>query len=159
MMRKHLREQDITAIVDRREQRPLDLSPLKTIEGTLQTGDYSLLGLEHIVSCERKSLVDCIACCGRDRERFEREIERLLAFPVRLLVVETSWREIERGQWRSQLKPAHVTGSLLAWQSMGLPVLLSGTHQRAGRLVARLLFISARKRYRELIQLGNLTGG
>ena len=48
--------ENLTAIVDLREQLPLDLSPLRTIRGTLATGDYSVQGLENIVAIERKSL-------------------------------------------------------------------------------------------------------
>ena len=51
-----IRPENLTAIVDSREQLPLDLSPLRTIRGTLATGDYSVQGLENIVAIERKSL-------------------------------------------------------------------------------------------------------
>ena len=61
----------ITAVVDTREQRPLDLTPLKSVPGTLATGDYSVRGLEHVVAIERKSLDDLLGCIGRDRARFE----------------------------------------------------------------------------------------
>jgi hypothetical protein len=47
------------------------------------------------------------------------------------------------------LKPSHVIGALLGWQAMGLPVLLVGSHERAGRYAARLLYTTARRRWRE----------
>ena len=87
-----LKIQDLTAIVDTREQTPLDLAPLKTVRGTLSTGDYSIVGLEHVVAIERKSRDDLIACVGRERERFDREVKRLLAYHVRSLVVESTWQ-------------------------------------------------------------------
>ena len=37
-----LQPADVTAIVDTREQLPLDLSPLRVERGTLATGDYSV---------------------------------------------------------------------------------------------------------------------
>ena len=55
-----LKAEDVTAICDSREQLPLDLAPLKTVRGTLTTGDYSILGMENIVSLERKSLDDLL---------------------------------------------------------------------------------------------------
>ncbi|MGN6544490.1 MAG: hypothetical protein ACTHK7_05545, partial [Aureliella sp.] len=66
----------VTAIVDTREQTPLDLAPLRVQPGTLDTGDYALAGCDS-VRIERKSLPDLIACVGRERDRFDREIERL----------------------------------------------------------------------------------
>lgn len=140
----------VTAIVDTREQTPLDLTPLRTVEGTLTTGDYSVHGLEHLVAIERKSLPDLLACCGRERERFDREVQRLLAYRCRALVVESSWGTIEIGQWRSQLTSRQVLGSLLGWVEAGLPVLMAGSHGRAGEMVSRLLFTAARRRWREL---------
>ena len=47
---------DLVAIVDSREQNPLDLQPLRQTIGTLATGDYSLRGLESVIAIERKSL-------------------------------------------------------------------------------------------------------
>lgn len=145
-----LKPEDVIAIIDTREQTPLDLSPLRSQVATLDTGDYSLLGLEHVVRVERKSLPDLIGCVGRDRERFDREVMRLLAYPVRVLVVETSWSDIEAGQWRGKVTPNQVIGSLLGWQVAGLAVHCIGDHARAGTHVARLLYHVTRRRYREL---------
>ena len=141
----------ITAVIDTREQRPLDLAPLQTERAALATGDYALGGgLEHLAAIERKSLPDLLACVGRDRGRFDREVQRLLAYPVRALVVESSWAAIEMGQWRSKLKSSCVIGSLLGWQAKGLPVLMLDSHERCGRYVSRMLFTVARRRWREM---------
>jgi ERCC4-type nuclease len=145
--------ESLTAICDTREQAPLDLAPLKTEWGTLATGDYSVRGLEHVIAVERKSPDDLLAVCGCERERFEREVQRLLAYPVRALVVESTWGAIEIGEWRSRLSPTQVEASLLGWAAAGLPVLMAGSHDRAGRMVSRLLFIAARRRYREAREL------
>ncbi len=144
-----LRPEMITAVVDTREQIPLDLAPLQTTLGTLATGDYSVVGLEHVVAIERKSLPDFLSCVGTERQRFDREVMRLLAYPVRCLAIEATWQDIEAGEWRSKVTPQAAIGSLLGWIAMGLPVILTGDHQRAGRYVSRLLFTSARRRWRE----------
>ncbi len=151
---KQIKPEQITAIVDTREQDRLDLSPLQTELGTLETGDYSIRGLEHVVRVERKSLPDLVACVGRERERFDREVQRLLAYPVRVLVVESTWQQIEAHepatpQWRGQITREQVVGSLLGWQASGLSVHMAGDHERAGQHVARLLFTVAKRRYRE----------
>lgn len=59
-----LKPEQVTAIIDNREQLPFDLSPLRTEAGTLATGDYSLKGLERRIAIERKSLSDYVSCCG-----------------------------------------------------------------------------------------------
>jgi len=142
--------QAVVALQDSREQLPLDLAPLRVEVATLPTGDYSVRGLEHVVAIERKSLGDLLSCVGQERERFDREVQRLLGFPTRALVVEASWADLEAGQWRSQITPAQAIGSLLGWIAAGLPCILAGDHHRAGRFTSRLLFTVARRRWREL---------
>ncbi len=139
----------VVAIIDSREQMPLELHPLQTVTGTLTTGDYSVKGLVDVVAIERKSLADLLGCIGQDRERFDREVQRLLAYPTRAVVVEATWPEIEAGNWRSQVTPTAAIGSLLGWIAAGLPIIMAGDHERAGRFVGRLLFTAARRRWRE----------
>lgn len=76
-------------------------------------------------------------------------MQRLLAYPQRLLVIESGWLAIERGEWRSQVTPKQVKHSILSWQARGLPVHFSYDHERAGRDVAVFLFMAARERWRE----------
>ena len=144
-----LKAEQVTAVIDTREQCPLNVSPLRSITGTLTTGDYSVCGLESVVAIERKSLPDLLACIGGERERFDREVIRLLAYPVRCLVVESSWSELERGDWRSKITSSAAVGSVLGWVAMGLPVIMADDHDRAGKYVSRLLFTAARRRWRE----------
>lgn len=141
--------EQITAIIDTREQCPLDLSPLSSVEGTLTTGDYSVVGLENIVTVERKSLSDALSCVGRERERFDREVQRMLAYPTRVLVIEATWGDLEAGEWRSQVTPRAAVGSVLGWMAAGLPVLMAGDHERAGQYTARILYTAAKRRWRE----------
>ena len=144
-----LTAESIVAIIDTREQLPLDLAPLRIERGTLTTGDYSVKGLENVVAIERKSLEDLVLCVGTERERFERCVQRMLAYPVRCLVVESDWAALESGNWRSKTTAAAVLGSLIGWQTAGLPIALVGSHERAGRIIAKMLFSAARRRWRE----------
>ena len=148
-LKASLSPEEITAVIDTREQSPFDLSPLRSVRRTLATGDYSVKGLEHVIAIERKSLGDLLQCVAQQRGRFEREVHRLLAYPVRALVIESTWAELEAGQWRSKAAPSAVIGSCLGWVAAGLPVLMAGDHEQAGRFVARLLLIAARRRWRE----------
>lgn len=141
--------ESVTAIIDSREQTPLDLAPLQSEPGTLATGDYSVKGLEHVIAIERKSAEDMLACIGRERERFEREVQRLLAFPVRAIVVEAGWQFFERGEWRGNVTPNAAIGSLLGWITAGVPIVMAYDHARAGKFVSRILYTAARRRWRE----------
>jgi ERCC4-type nuclease len=144
-----LNASQVCAVIDTREQLPLDLSPLKSIVDTLTTGDYSVRGLEHVVAVERKSLADLIGCIGQERERFEREIVRLLGYPVRAVVVEAPWSALEVGGWRARITPQAASGSVLGWIAAGVPFIFAGTRDAAARAVSRLLYIAARRRWRE----------
>ncbi len=153
-----LRPDQVVAVVDTREQLPLALHPLRVEVGTLATGDYSVLGLEHIVAVERKGLSDLLACIGTERERFDREVQRLLGYPVRAIIAEATWQEVEAGEWRSKVTSSAAIGSLLGWVAMGIPIIMAENHERAGRYVSRLLFTAARRRYRELRALAATIG-
>jgi len=155
-----LKPEAITAIIDTREQLPLDLSPLLWMRSTLETGDYSCIGCESIIALERKSLPDLVACVGSERDRFDREIRRLLGYPTRAVVVEAHWSDLEAGQWRGKITPNQAMGSVLGWIAQGVPFLFCGSHEAAGKAVARLLYIAARRRYREARALvGNVLEG
>jgi ERCC4-type nuclease len=148
-MKATIQPEQITAICDSREQCPLDLSPLQVEVGTLATGDYSIRGLEHVVTVERKSLSDLISCVGTNRERFNREVHRLLAYPSRLLVVEAWPDEIDRGDWRAAVSPSAVRGSILGWEAEGLPFHFAGSHRGAEEVTRQFLMIVTKRRWRE----------
>ena len=121
-----LRPDQVTAIQDCREQLPLDLHPLRVEVGTLATGDYSVLGLENVVAVERKSLSDLLGCIGGERERFDKEVQRLLAYPVRAIIIESTWGQIEAGNWKSKVTASAAIGSLLGWIAAGVPIIMAG---------------------------------
>jgi DNA excision repair protein ERCC-4 len=160
MSHSELRPEDITAIIDTREQRPWSLAPLKTKRATLVTGDVSVAGLEDILTVERKSLGDLLGCMGGARKRFEEEIERLQAYPMRAVIVEASYGELVDGGWllgmsgdgsvRSKVHPNSAIGSVLGWMGSGIPFLFCRDAAEADLMAARFLFICARRRYREL---------
>ena len=148
--------QTFVAVIDKREKNPLTLrytaqgEVLPSIAGSLYTGDYSIKGLENCVTIERKSLEDMLLCVGRERERFEKEIVRLRGFEVKAIVVESNWKTIEAGKYRSKVKPSSAIGSLMGWIASGIPILMADNHERAGIFVGRMLYIAASRRFREL---------
>lgn len=149
MTHKDLRPEDLTAIVDTREQTPLRLL-IPTVRGTLQTGDYSLRGLEHMIAIERKSLQDLVQSCGRERERFDRCIDRLRTLPLGMLVIEGSESDIEEKLYRGDMHPNAILGAVHSWRARGINIDWAVNADRAALHVSRVLFAFARDRWGEL---------
>jgi DNA excision repair protein ERCC-4 len=64
---------------------PLRFERLKSVAGTLYSGDYSITGLEASFAVERKSIDDLANCCmAANRERFERELHGLCGYQFKL---------------------------------------------------------------------------
>ena len=97
-------------VVDTRERTPWTFEGQRgvTLErAKLDSGDYSIRGLEHRVAIERKSLDDWTGTVLRERARFYRELERLRAFDFRCVIVEAGVREI--------FTPGTSTDDIIAW--------------------------------------------
>jgi ERCC4-type nuclease len=144
-----LRPEHVGYVADTREQLPWDLSPLRMTRGTLQSGDYGLEAAPDAVAIERKSLPDLLGCVTNGRERFERELERLRAFPTRAVIVEASWSDLEAGLWQNHVTPKSVTGSVLRWIADGVPFLLAGDREHAQAAAGRMLYLAAKKIWRQ----------
>lgn len=141
-------------VVDTREQTPLDFSPFPDCEverGALATGDYSIKGLENIVGIERKSCSDRLGSLTHDRARFERELARLRSFALRAVVVEASWMQLAKGEYRSRMKPHSCLQSILGLGvRFEVPFLLVETHRAAAYTVYHLFRHFLKQREEEL---------
>ncbi|WKZ17749.1 MAG: ERCC4 domain-containing protein [Candidatus Jettenia sp. CY-1] len=143
-----MKKSDMTIVRDTREQLPLTFPEAKVKIATLSTGDYSLEHFEDKVTIERKSLPDLLGSLGNDRDRFMREIQRMQAFEYAGLVIEASMQVLYKGNWRSDIKPQSVVGSLQALSAKyGIHVFLADNHELAARTVEGLLFHFLRKQY------------
>lgn len=158
-----LRPEDVMAIIDTREQQPFDLHPLLSRRATLQTGDYSVDGLQFCIALERKSLADLLGCIGNSRDRFEKCIERLLEFDSKVIIVESTWEYFLSGNWSSfgprepgghkmhmgplsRIYPMAAIGSVLGWIERGIPIIFAGNPQQASLCAARFLYLAAKRR-------------
>ena len=147
-------------LVDSREQRPFNFEheryDVQIQPGTLTVGDYSLAGLQDKVAVERKSLPDLLGCLGRERERFERELQRGAALDAFAVVVEGSWSDLANGNFRSQFNPHAACQSVLAFMSRyRLPVLFAGSRPAAEYSVwgfLRQYLEGARKRWASIVK-------
>jgi DNA excision repair protein ERCC-4 len=135
-------------LIDTREQAPLRFSESVAVEiATLPVGDYSLRGATDTVAIERKRLGELATCCGKDRERFLDQVERLRAYPVRALVIEADLDGVLGRAYRSEIHPLSVLGTLIKfsadWQ---VPIWLCGDARNAAMVVERMLLRVARQK-------------
>ena len=126
------------ALVDTREQAPFNLARFANwIEGerraTLETGDYTVEGMEGLICLERKSLNDLAATLMHNRERFFRQCERMTAFKYRAILVEATYEQIKsphRPVDGVSVHPNGLTGSLDALEVRYLiPVIYTSSHR------------------------------
>jgi DNA excision repair protein ERCC-4 len=134
-------------VVDTREITPLTFERLASVRGTLQSGDYSVAGLEDLFSIERKTVSDLVGCCmGENRERFERELHRLRGYRFKRLLLVGSEAEILAGQYHSNIKPQAVLASLCAWECrFDIPVAFVPSPGDGARLIECWVFYFARE--------------
>ena len=132
-------------LVDTREQKPLPFSHLQSSPATLQSGDYSVKGLEDVFSVERKSLADLVGSLKSGRDRFMRELHRLRGFAfARLLVVGTA-QELAGLVARGRVSLDMVEHSLLSIeQRYGVPVVRVDTPAAGALLVETWAFTAWR---------------
>jgi DNA excision repair protein ERCC-4 len=130
-------------VIDSREPAPSPWEPyftVPTMRGTLQTGDYSLLGCESLISVERKSINDLVACFCAERERFVRELQRFQAIPTRFIICEGRYEDLLAGRFHSQMNPKSAFESGVALMvRFGIPLLMAGDTATAGRLCESIL--------------------
>ena len=123
---------------DSREQTPLVFRNLPCITATLQSGDYSVRGLEHLFTIERKSIADLIQSVTTSRPRFERELHRLRGFQFARVLIIGKQSDLSSGNYRSKAKPKSVLHSIWAMEARyNIPFVFSPTPATASILVER----------------------
>ena len=140
-------------VIDTREQEPLPIRRLPVIRSGIYSGDYSIAGMEAVFAVERKSIADLVSCCaGSNRERFENELHRLRGFKFKRLLIIGTQAEIEAGQYRSNIRPASVLGTLAAFEiRYDIPVVFTPTPEAGAHRVETWAWYSAR----ETVELTN----
>jgi DNA excision repair protein ERCC-4 len=103
----------------------------------LETGDFAIAGFEHGAVIERKTRADFLACIGRERGRFDRELLRARYVERFCIAVEASLADvlIEAGG----LHPHAVIGSVAAWTRRGWPVVFADSPRLAAQFAWRFL--------------------
>jgi DNA excision repair protein ERCC-4 len=133
-------------VIDQREQAPLVFTRLQAVPGTLAVGDYSVAGLEHLISIERKSIDDLANCCmGANRDRLERGLLKLRGYRFKRLLVVGTREDIAAGHYHSKINPKSVLATLGAFEVRYLPVVFADTPEAAAREIERWAFWFARE--------------
>lgn len=109
-------------VVDNREKKPYKFPGTETKYDTLNVGDYTYEGFEHVFAVERKSLDDLANSVGTDRERFEAEIQRAQDLEEFAVVIEAPRSAVEDfadtkncPNYYSQIYPNSVLGTVDKW--------------------------------------------
>lgn len=100
-------------IIDTREQKPYEFDD--SIRKTLKAGDYSIEGLEQLITVERKSKEDIYQSFGNGRKRFEREFQKLATYDYAAIVVEASLDNLLKQPCYTKLNPKTVINSIISW--------------------------------------------
>lgn len=118
---------DFSGMVERIKKRDYQvIVPMKTQR--LETGDYTIRGLEDVVTCERKSISDLFGSCVNSksdptrRDRFKAEHIRMQkmidAGGFACVIIEAALNEVwESPPLESGVSPNAILGTWAAWSS------------------------------------------
>jgi len=145
---------DIVIAVDTREPAHgswEDHFTVPTVRKCLDTGDYSVLGCEELISVERKTVDDLIGCFCGSRERFVKELKRFQAIPDRWIICEGNYSDLLNGCYRSEMKPQAAWESAIALMTrFRIALLMAGRPAVAAALCQSLLMRWAKEHQRVL---------
>lgn len=110
-------------IIDTREQQPYRFRDVQVVRSALKTGDYSVNGLESVVSVERKSLNDFVNTIIHGRKRFKAELLRMKRIQYRCLVLEANIDDIMEHRYHSRTSPNAVFSILTAISAKYIPII------------------------------------
>lgn len=119
-----------TILVDNSEQAPFHFMEMevedakgvkvpfvvKTEKASLESGDYTIKGMELLISVERKAFDDLYGTLGGHRQRFEEELYRLNQMVIAFVVTEAPWSMVMRNPDGRKLSPQSIYGSVIAFQ-------------------------------------------
>lgn len=143
----------ITAIIDTREQNPLQLTryvpDLVEERSSLAHGDYSLSypNMQLDICIERKSKDDLVQsimkdCVGDDTtNNFKKTLLAMRGYKYKMVIIEGTLSEIMRGEYHSRINPNSVMGFISYWMGVqNVPFLFAESHAGASYIVAKMLY-------------------
>jgi ERCC4-type nuclease len=152
-------------LIDTREKNPLEFSGVLTAPATMDAGDYSIKGLSHLVRVERKAFGEFCKCVGSDRERFNKQIKKLRAYPYRIVVIE-GWPEkldevsiAKATGGKSRVTHEMVNKMIEDCAADCVCLYKCRNRKEAADFILGYLTSVAERRRRELMACENITGG
>jgi len=145
-MSKH---DDFTIIIDTREQQPWSFEHYTTASRKLDTGDYSIEGLEDVVCIERKKSVSEVAN-NLTESRFVDVVDRMSRFKYAFLLLEFDLAQVlsypigsnlPRRLWdKIKISPAFIVKHILELQlNHNIKVLFCGSSSDAEQMAEYIL--------------------
>jgi len=95
-----MKRPELVILVDTREQHPLSFDA-RAVPATLNEGDYTAIGVEHIIRLERKSSADLCNSIQRDHARFGLELARLADYARAEVVIDDA-ANVEEAAYRGR---------------------------------------------------------
>lgn len=140
---------DFTIVVDTREQQPWTFDNYATAKKKLDTGDYSIVGLEHLLGIERKKsisefannivekrFIDVVTRLSRLKYPFllfEFDLKDVLIYPVGSTVPKRMWNNIK-------ISPAFLMKNIIELQLLhNINVMFCGSSSNAEKMAEFLL--------------------
>ncbi len=127
---------DFRIVIDSREQQPYTFA-CEVVKAKLDAGDYSVVGFEHRVAVERKSLRDFVGTVIHDFDRFVRELQKLSGMEAACIVVEADLTAVLCGQHAEALRavaPQFIAWCVhIHWHQVWVPVYWCGSRPGAVR--------------------------
>lgn len=122
-------------VVDTREGLPYTFPEYRTTREKLDTGDYSVLGMESQICLERKTIDDFLgSILTKNRDRFFREIKRMTSAARAAIIVEANWNDIITGNYprASSRSLDSIVGTVACIQiDFGIPIHFLSDRQSA----------------------------
>lgn len=151
-MRKKSLDTQIKELViatDTREQ--LSYKFGNTAFATLPYADYSVvyrgkLYLDKIAIERKSSVSELYSATGRERDRWERELEKMKSVKFKWVLCEFNFMDIVNAQPPGKLEASCVYGSICSWQiEYGIPFIFAGNRANARGLMWKLFYEFVKK--------------
>ncbi len=124
----------IIIVQDSREQFGYEgLFERPCVMGSLDSGDYSVLGFEHLIGIERKSLPDLLNSLTNGRPRFEIELKRARSLHKFYILVECTSADLLVADFgeMSRAHPNSIWRTVCTWSNRYHPFLFGATRRES----------------------------
>jgi ERCC4-type nuclease len=113
---------------------------------SLMTGDYTVAGLEDVLTIERKTLGDAVSTVIHQWTRFRKTLYRMAGMECAIVVIEASVSDVLEHKYESDAEPASVLGKLNSITiDHNIPVVFAGDRATAETFAERFLIQAAKK--------------